>query len=170
MNSPLGTRNRPWKARISATNGEASASISAGQPVCFNVTDLGQVVLPSTATASLAHPLFAGIAVSSAAPGQPVEIICGGYVNSARILVRTRAASSDNYSSVASTVFSYGNLFTLDTVNNCLAFSAAGAASLAGPQAVYLETLGSIASQVSSSTITHTASTTTGKMFIRALT
>lgn len=168
MNAPLGTKNRPWKARISMVNGD-TAAISQGDPVCFKVTDMGAVVLPATAGVAMAHPLFAGIAASDAAVGQVVEVICGGYVNSAKFRLRTRAASSDDYSSMAASLMSYGCQLTIDTVNNCLAYSTIGAAALYNQGIIMLETMASIASQASTTSITHTVSTTKTKVWIRAL-
>src|SRR5574339_623825 len=101
-NSPLGTKDRPYHARISAINGESSASISKGNVVCWSVSDLGKVILPATATATLATNMFAGVAVSDAAPGQPVEIVAGGYVVQAKYVSRSRAASTDSAAAVAS--------------------------------------------------------------------
>lgn len=169
MNAPLGTKNRPWKARISLINGD-TAAIAVGQPVCFKVTDLGAVVLPATAGAAMTHPLFAGVAATAAAVGQPVEVICGGYVNTAKFRLRTRAASTDDYSSMAASLMSYGCYLSIDTVNNCFAYSTVGAATLVGPQAVLLETYASISSVASTTSITHTISSTNTKVWIRALT
>lgn len=170
MNAPLGTKDKPWRARLSLLNGESSSSISIGQPVAFKVTDLGQVVLPATAGVAMAHPLFAGIAASAGGPGQPIEIVGGGQFVSAIYRLRTRAATTDAFASLASSLNSYGCLLTIDTVNNCLAYSTIGAASLGAAAAVLCQTFGSLDSVASATNLTATVSTTTVKVFVRALT
>lgn len=166
-NSPLGTKDRPYRARISAINGESSSSIAKGDVVCWSSSDLGKVVLPATATAVLATNLFAGVAVSAAAPGQPVEVVAGGYVVQAKYVSRTRAASSDSVASVASVAA--GAALTINTVYNGFASSSAGGAALALPAAVLLESIASIASITTASTNTDTVTTTSVKVWVRAL-
>lgn len=168
MNSPLGTKDRPWRARISLLNGESSSTISPGMPVLLSATDNGsKVVLPATGGVTQAHSLFAGVAVSSATPGNPVEIVCGGYVAGAKFVTRTRAATTDGWASVAARAV--GNLLTIDTVNNGLAYSTVGAASLGINPAVLMESIASIASAASTTSDAATVQTTTKKVWIRAL-
>jgi hypothetical protein len=168
MNAPLGTKDRPWRARISALNGEASATISKGNVVCLDSSDLGKVKLPSgSGGVTAAHPLFAGIAISDAAPGQPVEIACGGYVTEAIFVRKTRATATDSFASVAA--MAIGNMLTIDTVNNALAYSTVGAAALYAPAAVLLQSIASSASTASHTSDTSLAHTTKVKVFVRAL-
>ena len=61
-NSPLGTKDRPYRASLSGINGESSASITAGDAVCFSA-DGTRLVLPASLAAATAPGLFAGIAV-----------------------------------------------------------------------------------------------------------
>jgi hypothetical protein len=169
MNAPLGTKDRPWRARISLLSGESSATIPAGTPVVLKASVNGAaVILPSSsAGVTVATPLFAGIAVNTVTPGNAVEIVAGGYVAKAILMVRTRAASTDSFASVAARAV--GNLCTIDTVDNCIAYSAAGAASLASPAIVLMESLASVASTVSHTSLTYTAHTTTVKVWVRGL-
>lgn len=168
MNSPLGTKDRPWRARISLLNGESSSSITAGAPVVLSATDNGaKVVLPATAGATQSTPLFAGIAVKTATPGNAVEIVAGGYCAKATFVIRTRAASTDNFSSVAA--MAVGNILTIDTVNNAVAYSTVGAASMVAPAIVLMESMASVASVASVTSLTGTVSTTSVKVWVRAL-
>ena len=170
-NSPVATKNRPYQAKINGVNAESSAAIAIGNPVALSGAGLaagnGNVVLPSTAGATGSTPLFAGIAASNANVGQPVEIICGGYVNTAKFIIRTRAASTDSWSTVQTVAANV--LCSIDTVNNGIASSAAGAASLAAPAIVLLESRASIAGVASSTSDSATVSTTTVKALVRAL-
>lgn len=168
MNAPIGTKDRPWRARISAINGESSADILRGNVVCLDSSNLGQVKLPSgSGGATVATPLFAGIAVTDAKPGDPVGIVCGGYVAEAMFVVRTRAAGTDTWASVPARAI--GDLLTIDTTNNALAYSAPGAASLGLPAAVLLESMASVASAPSSFGGTALAQITKVKVWVRAL-
>ena len=170
-NSPVATKDRPYQVRISAVNGESSTAIAVGHPVALSGSDLAagdlKVVLPATAGATGSSPLFAGIAASAANAAQPVEIVCGGYVNTAKFIIRTRAASTDSWSTVAAVAANV--LCSIDTVNNGIASSAAGAASLAAPAIVLLESRASAAGVASSTSDSATVSTTTVKAFVRAL-
>lgn len=168
MNAQLGTKDRPWRARISLINGESSSTINAGSPVVLSASDNGsKVVLPATAGATVSTPLFAGIAVGTATPGNAVEIVAGGFCYKAKFVHRTRAASTDSYASVAA--MAIGNVLTIDTVNNAVAYSTVGAASLACPAIVLMESIASIASAASTTSNSGTASTSMVKVWVRAL-
>lgn len=168
MNSPLGTKNRPWRARISAVSGETSAEIPAGAPVILNTSDLSQVKLPSTAGGvTIAHPFFAGVATKATAAGQIVEIVAGGYCPQAKFVNRTRAASTDSWSSVAAQAL--GNLMTIDTVNDAFGYSTVGAATLMPYAIVLAEAIASIAGSASSTSNSSTAQTQMVKVWVRAL-
>jgi ABC-type Co2+ transport system permease subunit len=169
MNSPLGTKNRPWRARVNFVNGE-TVSIARGTPLVLNPADLGQVLIPSgSAGVTVAHSLFAGVAASTAAPGAPVEVIAAGYVHQAILVSRTRAGTTgtDVWASVAARAV--GNVLTIDTVNNAFAYSAAGAAASFPFAAVLLQSIASIASADTSTANSATVQTTTVKMWVRAL-
>ena len=167
MNSPLGTKDRPWRARVSLMNGEASSTIPRGAPVVLKSSDLGQVVLPATGGVTQAHSLFAGIATNAAPAGAPVEIVAGGYCFQARFVNRTRAASTDSYASVPARAV--GDLLTIDTVNNAIAYSTVGAASLGVNPLVMVQSIASIASAASATSDTGTVQTQMVKVWVRAL-
>lgn len=167
MNAPLGTKDRPWRARVSLMNGESSSTITKGSPVSVNPSNLGQVVLPATGGVTRSHSLFAGIAAKDAVAGSAVEIVAGGYCYQAKFVNRTRAASTDSWSSVAAQA--YGNLLTIDTVNNAVAYSTVGAASLGVNPIVLVETLASIAGSASSTSNSSTVQTQYVKVWVRAL-
>lgn len=168
MNAPLGTKDRPWRARISLINGESSSSITAGEPVVLSASDNGaKVVLPATAGATVSTPLFAGIAAKTTTVGNAVEIVAGGYCAKAKFVVRTRAASTDSFSTVAA--MAIGNILTIDTVNNGVAYSTVGAASMAVPAIVLMESIASIAGVASATSLSATVSTSSVKVWVRAL-
>jgi len=168
MNSPLGTKNRPWRGRISAVSAESSVTIPAGSPIVLNTSDLSQVKLPSTAGGvTIAHPFFAGVAAKETAPGQIVEIVAAGYCAQAKFVNRTRAASTDSWSSIAAQAL--GNLLTIDTVNNAFGYSTVGAAALAPHAIVMAEALASIAGSASSTANASTVQTQMVKVWLRAL-
>ena len=168
MNAPLGTKDRPWRARVSLISGEATNTITAGQPVCLLNTDPSKVVLPSSSGGAVfASPLFAGISANTVTPGNAVEIVAGGYVARAKFLQRTRTGSGASWASADSVAA--GGLCSIDTVNNCMAFSAAGAASLASPACVLLESVSSVSGIASSTSDTSTASFANVKVWVRAL-
>ena len=168
MNAPLGTKDRPWRARISLLNGESSSTITAGSPVVLSASDTGsKVVLPATAGVTQSTSLFAGIAINSATPGNAVEVVGNGYVAKVKFVHRTRAASTDSFASVAA--MAVGNLLTIDTVNNGVAYSTVGAASLAVNAIVLMETIASIASAASTTSNSALASTSMVKCWVRGL-
>jgi hypothetical protein len=169
MNSPLGTKNRPWRARVSLLSGESSATIPLGSPVILNTSDLGaSVVLPANSGgATCATPLFAGVATKTTLPGNAVEIVAGGYCAQAKYTIRTRAASTDSYSTIAAQAF--GMVLTIDTVNNAFAYSAAGAAAQAVPAIVLMQSAASLAGVASAASDASTVSTTLVKVWVRAL-
>jgi hypothetical protein len=167
MNSPVITKDRGWRAHVSMLNGESSSSIAIGNVVCIKAAVPGSCVLPSSVGVTQAHSLFAGIAVSAASPGQSVEVIVAGYVATVKLHVRTRAASTDSYASVAARAV--GNLLTIDTVNNCLAYSTVGAASLGLNPAVLMETLASVVSAASTTSDTGLVQTQNVKVWVRAM-
>ena len=166
MNSPIGTKDRPWHARISLYSGEATNNIPAGAPVCLNTNTnpATVVVLPVTAGTATANSLFAGVAANTVVPGDTVEIICSGYVAAARYIMRTRGASTDSYASVASRPA--GAVYNIHTLNG---FSYAADSSAAPAVAVLVESIASVASSASNTANTALVQYGTAKMWIRAL-
>jgi len=166
MNSPIGTKDRPWHARISLYSGEATSTIPAGTPVCLNVNANAAtlVVLPVTAATATANSLFAGVTANTVAPGDVAEIICSGYVATARYVMRTRGQSTDSYASVASRPA--GAVYTVHTLNG---FSFAADSSAAPAVAVLVESISSIPSSASAAGNTALVQYGVAKMWIRAL-
>jgi hypothetical protein len=128
MNSPIGTKDRPWRARISFRNGESTLSLTQGMPVVLLSTDPSAVITPVTGAAdALNHSLFAGLcANNSLAPAQYGDVVVAGYHAKARVQRMTKAASTDIWASFVA--FVIGDYFTVDSVNNALLRSGAGAA------------------------------------------
>jgi hypothetical protein len=132
MNAPLSQKGRPYQARLVVLNGEASSAIVTGTPVCFpmNLTgDGSSVVLPSTAGAAIANTLTAGIAVpgdGSAESGAYTEVITLGFCPFTRLVRGTRAATTDAWPTFPAVAI--GDILSVNTVANALAYSTTGAA------------------------------------------
>jgi hypothetical protein len=165
MNSTPGSYDRPWRARFSAYSGESSATIPAGAPVVLSTADPAKIVLPSTSGTGTMTSLFAGVCTSPTTPGGIANVVARGYVANARIVVRTRAASTDSFASVASRPA--GAYYTLDTKNGFV-YSADTVASQT-PGIILLENLASVASVASNSTLTDLVSYANVKAWVRAL-
>lgn len=135
MNAPIGTKDRPWRARISLRNGEASLSFSQGMPLVLLSTDPSAAITPVTGAAdALNHALFIGLSGADAhAPGRYGDVIMAGYHRAARVLRMTKAASTDIWASFVA--IAIGDYFTIDSVNNALMRSGAGAA-IGNPQKI----------------------------------
>lgn len=155
----------------------ANTAMTAGQPaiLALNGTEDGLlVVLPSAAAnAAAAAQWFYGIVVDSLNAKELGEVIRHGIHPKAQLRVRTRAASTDTWASVAS--LSTGVLLSCDTVNNCLStvpatVPSSDAYSLTLAKFAELaQTIGSIASAASSAGGSATFSTIAAKVFVRAL-
>lgn len=164
-NSPLGTKDRPYRATLSGINGESSSDITAGDAVCYNA-DGTRFVLPSSLAAATAPGLFAGIATHTAKIGQPLDVVCGGFTK-AKLIVNTRAASTDSWASVASVAA--GAYLTVNTALNGVATSGAGAA-LASPYLMILPaSRASSASSASATSDTRTLITASASILVRNL-
>lgn len=168
MNEPLITKDRPWRARISLVNGETTNAIYKGDLVCLDPENPGKGKLPSSIGAA-AHQLFAGIAVSTAQPGQPIDVVCGGYVLEAKLVNRKRSASTDSYASIPSRPV--GAILKLDESAdvNAFAYSAAPGANTNVPIAVLMESTPSHASMASNTNDSSLAQFGKVKVLLRAL-
>ena len=128
-NSPVGQKNRPYFSVISYHSGESTAVIPVGTPVVLQVNGVGSVgdgysvVLPSSSNAGLAAALTMGIACNpnSWVAGSYNDVIVGGIAANAKILLLTRSATNANWASFAAAAA--GDLLTVDTVRNALAWS-----------------------------------------------
>jgi hypothetical protein len=125
----MGQKDRPWRARITFQNGEATATIAPGTAVVVLNTKPSAVVSAKTAGAVQTAALFAGIAGDSAIPGEYFDVVVGGYAPLVTVGVLTRVATTDVWPSFQS--FSPGDYFVIDTTNN--GFSRAGAAAGTAP-------------------------------------
>lgn len=166
-NSALGTKDRPYQAKLSLNN-EDAAALAIGQPVMFSAGFDG-VQLPSSGVAATAPTFFAGVVTKATPVGEVAPIICGGYAPSCKFVVRTRAGTTgtDVWASVAS--IPAGNYCTIDTTNNAFASSGVGAALASPYLAVIPSSVASIASVATSTSDTLTVSTALRPLFIRNL-
>jgi hypothetical protein len=152
---------------IQIKNQESSADLQVGSTCCFNFSgteDGVGVVSSNTGAAAKATSLFAGIVLGNAAlPANTYgRAQRGGLVNYARVLRATRAASTDTWASIAA--LTIGDLLAVDTVNNALQRTAAGAASAFLALGALAQTLASVTTLASSVTSTTgmTANATNG--------
>lgn len=166
-NSPLGTKDRPIRSRASLMNGESSTAFLLGEPLAFKEGDPTQVVTSTTATAARATSLFAGLSLGTASAGSVAEFTCAGYHASARFVIRTRAATSDSWSAVASVAA--GVYCTIDTVNRAVVSSGAGAASAGGVLIAMVASRSSVPGTATATSDTATVQLGTQAVWIRNL-
>lgn len=157
---------------VNIKNAEASASIPRGTPVVLvlNATDDGlAVVLPSTAGAALSFNARLGVATTGLIANAIGEAIAFGYVAYALITRMTRAASSDSWTSSASTASGIG--LGIDTLNNAFLMGASRAGSLvsAADNAWLVDSLASSAASATATSDTRTAITNGVRVFVRML-
>lgn len=165
-NSPLGTKDRPYQATMTFVNEESSSSSAIGAAMMF-AAGFDGVQLASSGAAATVPTFFAGVACNAVGPGESVKLIVGGYAPSCKFVVRTRAASSDSWSSVAS--IPAGNYCSIDTANNAFASSGAGAALASPYLAVIPASVASIAGVASATSDSLLVSTALRPLFIRNL-
>jgi hypothetical protein len=167
--------NKADKIILTVRNGEASASIPRGTPVCLaagatSATNDGlDVVLPATAGNANSFGLRFGILTDTLTAGSFGESILFGVATYALITRMTRAASTDSWTSSASQAS--GVALGLDTLNNALLIGASIAGSIASQHAdaVLLDSLASSAASASATSDTRTAITNAVRVFVRML-
>jgi len=120
------------------------------------VGDGYSVVLPSSATGAIAASLAQGIACNpqSWAVGAYNDVIVGGVAPNAKVLMLSRSATGANWASFAAG--GLGDVLTVDTVRNALAWSATSPAG-ALAQFILMDSWASyttIASQTADTTFT----------------
>lgn len=173
MNLPtILSKDRPEAVFIAVRNAEASAGIAQGEPVCWvmnGTNDGNDVVLPNTGAAGKATSLFAGVCVDidgipNATYGK-VQVY--GLCLKSMLEQRTRAATTDSWSSVAS--IPAGNICGINTVNNNFVTLAAGAQSGFLGFAMMAESQASIVGSASSTSDSATGQEAKVKMFLRAM-
>lgn len=164
--------NKADKSLVVIRNGEASASIPRGTPVTlvFNGTNDGlDVVLPSTAGDAKNGAFKYGITVDTLASGAFGESQVFGYSPYALLTKMTRAASSDSWTSSASSAS--GIAMGWDSINNALIGNASMVGSLGTLRAgvVLAASLASSAASASNTSDTRTAITNAVQVFIRMM-
>src|SRR6266849_2091691 len=154
--------NKADRFAVVIRNAEATASIPRGTPIIavLNGTNDGlDVVLPSTAGSALSFNARLGVATDTLTAGQYGESLVYGYVAYALITRMTRAASTDSWTSSASTASGIG--LGIDTLNNAflLGASRAGALVSAADNAFLVDSLASSLASASATSDTRTAIT-----------
>lgn len=161
-------KDKPEGIILQVHSGEASASIPAGTPVILaldGTNDGLDVVLPSSESV-LANSALYGITLGVMAAGAYGQVRAFGFVRETVLRQRTRANSTDSFSSVSS--LERGHMLAVDTVNNAFSTkSASMAASMFLPKAILAQTLASVASTVSTTANELTVLTTSVKTFVR---
>jgi hypothetical protein len=114
--------NSAFRDRYTVQNAEASASIPRGTPVAFtmNGTSDGLAVILPSSSAAKAHAFAFGVALGDIAAGRYGDVLIRGFAVKAAVLLQTRTASGESWStgSIAQAV-----LLKIDTVNNVFASS-----------------------------------------------
>lgn len=165
-------KDKPERVFLAVHNAESSAAFTQGQPVCFvmnGTNDGNDVVLANTGTAVKATTLFAGVVVDSSgiANGAYGVAQVFGFCQKAVLVQRTRAASTDSWSTVQT--INSGMALNIDTVNNGFVSSIAGAATQFLGFAIIGASQASIAGSASSTSNSSTAQTTLIPIFLRAM-
>lgn len=119
-------------ASVTVKSVEASVTIKAGGPVFFDpdaTTRNGLAVLSAESLAAAEQGFFAGIALADIGPGKFGDAHIFGICRSVRVLLATRAASSDVWASYAAGAI--GDIMSLNTGVDaqCVVRSGAGSAS-----------------------------------------
>lgn len=167
--------NKAARVIVVIKNGETSASIPRGTPVILNLgtalaTDDGlAVVLPSTAGSPNSYALKYGVLVDTTTTGNLGESILFGVASYALVTRMTRAASSDSWTSSASSVS--GAPLGIDTLNNAFLAGATIAGSIAtnAAMAILLDSWASSAASATATSDTRTAITNANRVFVRMM-
>lgn len=166
-------KDKPERNFIVVANAD-TVVIPIGSPLVFaiNGTQDGlAVVLPSTAGAALSANCPAGIANGTSFPLNQEPIGLGDMVQIAGIcnytlISFTRAASTNTW---AASTLSLGDVLSIDTVNNALAYLTHGTAQTINPSAFALAQSTVVASQASTFGGTLTVTSLTLKTFLRVM-
>lgn len=153
-------------------NAEATLSIPAGTPVTLvmNGTNDGlDVVLPNTAGDAKNGAFRYGVATSALVAGNYGEAIVYGFCPYALITRATRAATSDSWTSSASSAS--GVALGYESVNNAFQVNASMVGSLGTLKAgaVLVDSIASMAASATATTDTRTAITVGVRAFIRMM-
>ena len=154
-------------------NSETS-SLVAGTPVTMEVdaTEDGlSVELPSSGSAALSRLFPAGIVVDAIAAGRIGNVRKYGFID-ATYIVRTRAATSDSFSTVAA--LTVGQVLSIETVMDALDLQAEtvatdAAVTLSEPRFVVGEAVASAVGVATATAYSLTYSTGQAKVFVRIL-
>lgn len=189
MRFNLAEVTRPEKAIGVFRNAETSLSISLGAPLILNLSSAAQpttgsdgfaagyedglqVVLPNTATANPSANFPYGVNLTpNVGVNQIGEAMLYGVVPYALVTRATRAASTDSWTSSASSSLAGGFLLNIDTLNNAFK-TYASTASLYQPHQgdmVMLDSFSSLPSSASATSDSRTAILVGYRAFIRLL-
>lgn len=180
-------RDKPERVFLAVRNAEATVDIPMGSPVCFtmNGTNNGNdVVLPTTGGVLKGNYLFAGVAVEAIPNRMFGYAQVFGYCQGAILVQRTRAASTDSWSSVDTRAL--GVPLALNVVENSTGnftiggltysvqadgFTEFSANAFEGvlPYAILASSQASIAGSASSTNNTSTIQTARVPVFLRAM-
>lgn len=153
-------------------NAEVSATIPQGSPVtliCNGTEDGIAVVLPGTAGDAKNGAFKYGVCLRDLTVGVYGEAQVFGFNDYTLITRNTRAATSDSWSTVASSAV--GVALGYDSLNNAFVANASMAGSLGTlhANAVLASTLASSAGAATATSDTRTAITAAAKTFIRMM-
>lgn len=188
MRINLTENNRPESVIASVRNGEASANIPTGTPLILNLSSAAQpttasdgrgvgfedglqVVLPATAGANPSLNFVYGVALGQILNNQLGEALITGVASFALVTRATRAASTNSWSSSASSSLAGGFLLSVDTLNNAFVTYASTASLQQQHQGdmVMLDSFNSMAASASATTDTRTANLIGYRAFIRLM-
>lgn len=173
--------NKSEKAWINVRNDESSASLPKGEPCCLVMdgTEDGLAAVKAvTGTGTKCTTLFGGIPNEAIPPGQIGEAQVYGIISGVKIIRRVRASSGSGTGDHAwptSPAIALGDIMVVETVNNGITNSAAGAIAanmapiVAAQATASLATTSHALAESTASIYSLTVSTISLKLFLRAM-
>lgn len=187
MREQLVTTNRPDFVDVNLRNSD-TVTIPKGSPVILNLSSAAQpttgsdgfgpgfedglqVVLPATAGASPTNNFAFGIVLADVLQSQLGTCRANGIAPFSLVVRATRAASTNSWTSSASSSVAGGMLLSIDTVNNCFG-TYVSTASLWQPyqgNLVLLDSMNSFSASASATSDTRTAALIGYRVFVRMM-
>lgn len=154
---------------VSILNNESSVTIKAGGPVFVDPSGVGLKVLSAESLADAKQVFFFGLSTLDVAPGYKGEAIAYGFFETARVLLRSRAASTNDWPAIDAVDPGTPMDIVTDVGVQALTPQAIPAQTNGSPFAVLCSAIASAVSVASTASDTRIYSTTTYKVQVRAL-
>lgn len=150
-------------------NNEGLVTIKQGAPVFADPSSSGLKVLSAEALPDAKHAFFFGLAITDVPPGSHSESLVFGFFETGRILLRSRAASSDAWPAIDAVSAGAGLDIITDAGVQALYPHGLGVQTNRSPFLVLAADIASAVSVASTSTDSSVYSTTTKRVQVRSL-